>query len=217
LINNENFSQWVETWLKPTFQAKYSDKKMILALDWFVANKNEMRWPKLVVDFEKNGWAVLFTPPHCPDLQLIEIFWANGKNWARVHIAVHDQKMPYVIDLLRVGWYGDGIKKKGVKCASLVKKAIEKANERIAADKDENGVTILTGKVHGGSLKVADGHGLSTGIDLMGRVTREMSRHACGQGTNENPALTGNPAGDRADVDGTDDGDGDDDGGYESA
>ena len=48
-------------------------------------HKPKMCKAKLVVDFDARGWIMLFTPPYCADLQPIELWWAAGKNWARVH------------------------------------------------------------------------------------------------------------------------------------
>ena len=53
------------------------------------------------------GHNVLWTPPYCPELQPIELFWAAGKNnVARLFFT--GQKMHDVIQNLQDGWYGTG-------------------------------------------------------------------------------------------------------------
>ena len=49
---------------------------------------------------------ILWTPPYCPKLQPIELYWGCGKN----HVALqnkYDMKMKDVVSALRVGWYGN--------------------------------------------------------------------------------------------------------------
>ena len=56
---------------------------------------------------ESLGHEIVWTPPYCPKLQPIELFWAAGKN----HVALqhkYDMKMLDVVQALRVGWYGNG-------------------------------------------------------------------------------------------------------------
>ena len=55
---------------------------------------------------EERGHCVLWTPPYCPELQPIELFWAAGKN----HVALQyktDTSMRDVVKHLREGWYGN--------------------------------------------------------------------------------------------------------------
>ena len=50
------------------------------------------------------GHKILWTPPYCPELQPIELFWAAGKN----HVAAKfetNQTMRNVVKYLREGWY----------------------------------------------------------------------------------------------------------------
>jgi transposase len=53
-----------------------------------------------------NGHVVLWTPPYSPDLQPIEMFWAQGKNFARESNS-YGIKMKETIRNLRWGWYGN--------------------------------------------------------------------------------------------------------------
>ena len=55
----------------------------------------------------ERGHKILWTPPYCPELQPIELFWAAGKN----HVAAKfetNQTMRNVVKYLREGWYGNG-------------------------------------------------------------------------------------------------------------
>ena len=56
---------------------------------------------------KKEGFIILWTPPHSPDLQPIETFWANGKNWSASHHK-EGQTMKETIRRLRQGCYGNG-------------------------------------------------------------------------------------------------------------
>ena len=140
------------------------------ALRWFQMNKKEMLESDLVRKFRKEEWHVLFTPPYCPDLQPIELFWAAGKNWARYLNTEHRRSIEKCIEDLRAGWYGGGAKEPA-DCAKLVLHSLKKANERIS--KDEDG--ILVGRIETG-LTVKDGCDFCIGFDEIGRATKLMMR-----------------------------------------
>ena len=83
------------------------------------------------------GHQVLFTPPYCPELQPIELFWAAGKN----HVALkhkHETTMRDVVESLREGWYGNGdeyedthpLFKRPVDCLKLWQKSLEIATTK---------------------------------------------------------------------------------------
>jgi hypothetical protein len=86
------------------------------------------------------GHLVLWTPPYCPDLQPIELFWAAGKNHAGFHHE-NDRKMKECIKHLREGWWGNGYGEDGkqpddpeykapVDCNKLFNTAIKHANNK---------------------------------------------------------------------------------------
>ena len=181
-------------------------KELVAAtLAWFQQNKEDMTKPRLVVDFAAKGWHVLFTPPYCPDLQPIELFWAAGKNYARSMHPGHTRDLEAVASDLRIGWYGDGKPggKAAVNCAGLVRTSIKKANERVATDE------FLSGTIDGG-LEASDECELEVGVDEIGRATRTMSRRAA-QGGKDDPAVNGTGArGDDSDDEDDDDDDDDD-------
>ena len=52
------------------------------------------------------GHPILWTPPYCPELQPIEMFWAVEKNYAAFWYK-GGQKMKKTIQLLCEGWYGN--------------------------------------------------------------------------------------------------------------
>ena len=51
------------------------------------------------------GATTFYWHPSCPELQLIELFWAAGKNYV-MHYQ-HDQTMQNVVTYFREGWYGN--------------------------------------------------------------------------------------------------------------
>ena len=109
-------------------------------LKWIKVNKPQ----KLLCSFEtrmnEEGYEILWTPPYCPKLQPIEMFWAAGKN----HVAnLYDSNttMKDVIRRLQDGWYGndhqiestDNEYTKGVRCEPLIRKCEECANAEYIA------------------------------------------------------------------------------------
>ena len=70
-------------------------------------NKPELLACKVEKYLEGRGHKILWTPPYCPELQPIELFWAVGKN----HVALQNTNhttMKDVVKNLREGWYGNG-------------------------------------------------------------------------------------------------------------
>lgn len=156
------------------------DELCTATLLWFQENKPEMVRAKLVVTFEAKGWVVLFTPPYCPDLQPIELFWATGKNRARSFLDARaleesrNRSMEETVNDLRDGWYGNGSTVEPCNCAGLVLTALKKANERVAFDE------FLSGTVQ--NLTVDPCCQLALGTDNIGRATRALCRRAAESG-----------------------------------
>lgn len=83
------------------------DELKIAYVTWLKENN----LPKLECKIEKylkeRGHEILWTPPYCPDLQPIELFWAGGKNYA-ASMYFTGRKMQDIVKHLRQGWYGNG-------------------------------------------------------------------------------------------------------------
>jgi hypothetical protein len=56
---------------------------------------------------KQGGHKVLWTPPYCPELQPIELFWAAGKNHAAL-MYFSKRTMKETVSHVREGWYGNG-------------------------------------------------------------------------------------------------------------
>ena len=85
----------------------------------------------------ERGHEILWTPPYCPDLQPIELFWAAGKNYvARWY--TKGRSLKQTVQHLRDGWYGtfnrfgpkDPHRNVAVDCSKLVAKSIDMANTK---------------------------------------------------------------------------------------
>ena len=79
-MNVDLFMGWVEQVFVPTLT---NPEKSILLLD------NASHHPKeqLFDIAEEYGFTVIFIPKYSPDLNPAELFWANVKNWLRLHLA----------------------------------------------------------------------------------------------------------------------------------
>lgn len=55
---------------------------------------------------QEKGHHILWTPPYCPQLQPIELFWAAGKNFVS-YCHYGGRTMRDTVDHLRWGWYGN--------------------------------------------------------------------------------------------------------------
>ena len=108
----------------------------IAYLRWLKENKPRKLECAFETRMKEQGYRVLWTPPYCPKLQPIEIFWANGKN----HVAdMYDNNttMKDVVRRLQDGWYGnddhltatDVEYSTGTTCSGLVKKAVDAADK----------------------------------------------------------------------------------------
>ena len=80
---------------------------------------------------------ILWTPPYCPDLQPIELFWAAGKNHAALHFS-QGRTMKDTVKHLREGWYGTrdvlpteiSLFKKPCDCDKLYRHALKMAETK---------------------------------------------------------------------------------------
>ena len=93
--------------------------------------KPELLECKVEAHLKDRGHQVIWTPPYCPELQPIELFWEAGKN--HVVLKHHkDFKMKDCVKYLREGWYGNGdeypvghvYRKKPVDCQRLWDKCL---------------------------------------------------------------------------------------------
>lgn len=79
-MNSDLFCGWLEHVYVPALK---NPKKSLLIID------NATHHPKdRIYDIaEEYGFSVLFLPKYSPDFNPIEKFWANIKNWLRLHFA----------------------------------------------------------------------------------------------------------------------------------
>ena len=98
----------------------------IAYVTWLKEHRKDLLACKIEGYLQDRGHIVLWTPPYCPELQPIEMFWGCGKN----HVALnhcYDMKMKDVVRYLREGWYGNGekhppghpLRKQKVDCCKL--------------------------------------------------------------------------------------------------
>ena len=97
-------------------------------------------------------FSLVFTPPYCPDVQPIELFWAHGKNFVASQYC-NDRQLWQCRDQIRIAWYGglytpvgaDGQQyKKAANCAALINQSNTAADLRVDADEILSG-SVLTG------------------------------------------------------------------------
>ena len=134
-------------------------------LETFIAAENKKIRPDIELCTDEKptansyGWRsfMLWTPPYSPKLQPIEEFWGVGKNYTASKYA-NKRTMRECVAQLQDGWYGNpavvtrsGAPKGAVKCASLVRRAIEHANVTLKR------VGGLTGEVGKGTVKLLPG------------------------------------------------------------
>ena len=82
-MNSDLFEGWLEQVFVPTLT---NPKKSVLIVD------NASHHPKdRIRDIaEEHGFYVIFLPKYSPDLNPIEVYWANIKNWLRLHLQEFD-------------------------------------------------------------------------------------------------------------------------------
>ncbi|CAN0285249.1 unnamed protein product, partial [Ectocarpus fasciculatus] len=76
---------------------------------------------------------LLFTPPYCPALQPIELFWAYGKNYVAAN-NIQKGNLEDVHRLLLEGFYGMGEEKTNETVRKMVSKSLTFVNEYIEQD-----------------------------------------------------------------------------------
>ena len=113
------------------------DELKVSFVNYLREEKPELLACKVESVLRERGHEILWTPPYCPDLQPIELFWATGKN----HVAkwyFKGRSMKDTVQLLRDGWYGtfnrfgasDSKRKTPVDCRKLVARSIDMANKK---------------------------------------------------------------------------------------
>jgi transposase len=70
-------------------------------------NKPDLLECQVEKRLKQGGHKVLWTPPYCPELQPIELFWAAGKNHADL-MYFSKRTMKETVSHVREGWYGNG-------------------------------------------------------------------------------------------------------------
>jgi len=138
------------------------DEAKYVFVDWLIGNCPDVLKCQVetYLDSRPAKHRVLWTPPYCPDLQPIELFWAQGKGHAARRYT-HGHRVRGAVADLRNGWYGnvyrtaDGKKeirhdkddefdiperKAPVDCAALIRHAVVCANKRIPYVKGLSGI-----------------------------------------------------------------------------
>ena len=82
-MNGDLFTGWLEHVFVPALK---NPAKSVLIID------NASHHPKeAICDIAKDyGFTVIFLPKYSPDLNPIEKYWANIKNWLRLHLRAFD-------------------------------------------------------------------------------------------------------------------------------
>jgi transposase len=80
-MNSDLFEGWLESVFVPAIKERKA-KNPILIID----NASHHPKEKIQTMAEQNGFSVIFLPKYSPDLNFIETYWANIKNWLRLHL-----------------------------------------------------------------------------------------------------------------------------------
>jgi transposase len=75
--NTELFMAWVQQQLVPSLK-----KGQVVVMD----NASFHKSPRIREAIEQTGCRLIYLPPYSPDLNPIEIFWANMKKWIKYNI-----------------------------------------------------------------------------------------------------------------------------------
>lgn len=79
-MNSSLFEGWLEQVFVPSLE---KPEKSVLIID------NATHHPKGRINdiADRYGFLVIFLPKYSPDLNPIELYWANVKNWLRLHLS----------------------------------------------------------------------------------------------------------------------------------
>ena len=80
-MNSDLFEGWLEQVFAPVLE---NPEKSVLIID------NATHHPKdRIKDIADDyGFSVIFLPKYSPDLNPVELYWANIKNWLRLHLNI---------------------------------------------------------------------------------------------------------------------------------
>jgi hypothetical protein len=88
---------------------------------------------------DQHGYRLIFTPPYTPELQPIELLWADVKNFA-ARSTSSSSNAESLQQLIRLRFYGDPARNHGgvtpALCERLIGHCLKWMNEFIAADQD---------------------------------------------------------------------------------
>jgi len=82
-MNSGLFEGWLEHVFIPTLT---NPPKSVL----FIDNATHHSKERIYDIADEYGFTVIFLPPYSPDLNPIEKFWANIKNWLRLHLSEYE-------------------------------------------------------------------------------------------------------------------------------
>ena len=108
-VSIETEDQWDMIRATASRSCPFTPSKQELQLavvSWMKEEKPELLACQVEQHLQERGHEVLWTPPHCAQLQPIELFWAAGKNYAADH-CWNGRSMKHTVQLLREGWYGN--------------------------------------------------------------------------------------------------------------
>ena len=78
-MNSDLFEGWLENVFVPSLR---EPKKAVLIID----NARYHNKGRIQSIADEHGFKIIFLPKYSPDLNPIEKFWANIKNWLRLHM-----------------------------------------------------------------------------------------------------------------------------------
>ena len=87
-------------------QVKSLEELWIEFVTYIGENRPELLQCKVEAHLQEMGHELLWTPPYCPELKPIYLFWASVKS--NVALTNHnDSDMSDVVGLLKEGWCGN--------------------------------------------------------------------------------------------------------------